>query len=384
MIICNSFLFIFCIIYSLLPLIHLCVVLLVLAGGDIVHPLLVTEVPADGLFDAFLELEGWLPTELVLELGGVDSVAQVVAGAVGDVGDELLAGALGVAEQAVDGLNHHFHDVDVLPLVEAADVVGVAGLAPVENHVDGAGVVDHIEPVAHIFPLAIDGQGLAVADVVDEERDEFFRELVGAVVIRAVGHQRGHAVGVVIGAYEVVAAGLGGAVGAVGIVLGGLQEEFAAVGGGALGLVKLQRAVNLVRGNMVEALAFPVAVPVLAGGLQQAQRAHYIRAGKGEGVFDGAVDVALGGEVNDAIYIVLLHDGAHALEVADVGLHEGVVRLALNILQVGQVTGIGEGIQVNNFVLGVLVDEETYNVRADEAGAACDENVHDLRFWIYD
>ena len=26
------------------------------AGGDVIHPLLVIEIPADGLFDAFIEL----------------------------------------------------------------------------------------------------------------------------------------------------------------------------------------------------------------------------------------------------------------------------------------------------------------------------------------
>lgn len=368
----------------LLPLIHLCVVLLVLAGGDIVHPFLIVEIPADGLFDTFLELEGGLPTELVLELGGVDSVAQVVAGAVGHIGDELLAGALGVAEEAVDGLDDHLHDVDILPLVEASDIVGIAGLSLMENHIDGAGVVHHIEPVAHVFALAIDGERLAVADIVDEEGDELLRELVGAVVVRAVGHQRGHAVGVVIGAHEVVAAGLGGAVGAVRVVLGGLVEELASIGGRSFGLVELQSAVNLIRRDVVEALAFPVAVPVLAGGLQQAEGTHHIGAGEGKRVFDGAIHVALCGQVDDAIDIVLLHDGAHAVEVADIGLHEGVVRLVLDILQVGEVAGVGERIEIDDAILGVLVDEEADDVGADEAGTTCNQDVFHLRFLIYD
>ena len=362
-------------VWFLFPGIHILVVLLVGAGGDVIHPLLVVEIPAHGLFDAFLELEGGLPAQFVLELGGVDSVAQVVPGAVGHIGDELLAGAFRVAEQAVHGLDDHLHDVYVLPLIEAADVVGIAGFAAVEDDVNGAGVVDHVEPVAHVLPFAVDGQGLAVADVVDEEGNQFFRELVGAVVVRAVGHQGGHAVGVVVGAHKVVAAGLGGAVGAVRVVFGGLQEEFAAVGGGAFRLVELQRAVDLIGGNVVEALAFPVAVPVLTGGLQQAERAHHIGAGKGEGVFDGAVHVAFCGQVNHAVDVVLLHEGAHLVEVADIGLHEGVVRLVLYILEVSEIAGVGEGVQVDDAVLRVLVDEEAYNVGADEACAAGDENV---------
>ena len=73
-----------------------------------------------------------------------------------------------------------------------------------ENHVDGAGMVFHEEPVAHVLALAIDRQRLLVADVVDEERNQLFGELVRAVVIGAVRDNRRHAVGVVERAYEMV------------------------------------------------------------------------------------------------------------------------------------------------------------------------------------
>jgi hypothetical protein len=39
----------------------------------------------------------------------------------------------------------------------------------VENGVDGTGVVFHIEPVTDVFPFAVNGEGFAVADIVDEE-----------------------------------------------------------------------------------------------------------------------------------------------------------------------------------------------------------------------
>ena len=128
-----------------------------------------------------------------------------MAGAVGDVGDEIHVLSLLAAQQTVYGVDEHADDVDVLPLVEAADVVGVGRLALVEDEVDGACVVLDVEPVAHVLALAVDGQRLAVADVVDEEGNQFLGELIGAVVVGAVGDDDGHAVGVVEGAYEVVA-----------------------------------------------------------------------------------------------------------------------------------------------------------------------------------
>ena len=185
-------------------LVHLCVVFFILARGDIVHPLLVVQIPADGLFDTFFELEARFPAQFGLQLVGIDGIAQVVSGAVGHVGNELLACPLWVAQQTVNGFDDHLHDINILPFVETADIVGVTNLALVEDDIDSSGVVDHIQPVAHVFAFAVDGQRFAVADVVDEKGNELLRELVGAVVVGAVGDQRGHAVGIVVGAHEVV------------------------------------------------------------------------------------------------------------------------------------------------------------------------------------
>ena len=190
-------------------LVHFFVVLFVVAGGDVVHPFLVVEVPADGFFDAFLELERRFPTKFFLELGGVDGVALVVAGAVGNVGDEVHVLAFLTAEQTVDCLDYYLDDVDVLPFVKAADVVGLGNLALVENEVDGACVVNHVEPVAHVFALAVNGERLAMADIVDEQRNQLFRELIRSVVVRAVGDDGRHAVCVVECADKVVARCLG-------------------------------------------------------------------------------------------------------------------------------------------------------------------------------
>ena len=59
----------------------------------------------------------------------------------------------------------------------------------------------------------------------DEKWYELLGELVGTVVVGAVGYYRGHAVGVVVGTDEVVARCFAGRVGAVGIVFGFFVEE---------------------------------------------------------------------------------------------------------------------------------------------------------------
>lgn len=54
--------------YSLSLSIHLFVVLFVFARGDVVHPLLVVEIPAHSFFDAFFKLERRFPTEFFFQL----------------------------------------------------------------------------------------------------------------------------------------------------------------------------------------------------------------------------------------------------------------------------------------------------------------------------
>ena len=98
-----------------------------------VDPVLVLEVPLHGLLQTFLELEAGLPAELVVQLRRVDSVAQVVPRTVGDEGDELLGVAFGVAQEAFGDLHQQVDEVDVTPLIEAPDVVGVGGLPLVED-----------------------------------------------------------------------------------------------------------------------------------------------------------------------------------------------------------------------------------------------------------
>ena len=143
------------------PPIHFLVILLVVTAGDVVHPLLVVEIPSDGFLNAFLELQAGLPAKFALQFAAVDSIAQIVAGAVGDIGDEVHVFSFLATQKTVGDADEHLHDIDVFPLVEAAYVIGLGVFTLVENEIDGTRVVFHIEPVAHILSLSIYGQGLA-------------------------------------------------------------------------------------------------------------------------------------------------------------------------------------------------------------------------------
>ena len=134
-----------------------------------IHPFLVIKIPFYGLLDTLLKLERWLPTQFLLQLSRVDGVTHIVTLSVCYISNQIQVSTLRATEQSINGLDNHLDDIDVLPLVETADVVSLGNLTLVENHIDGTGMIHYIQPVAHVLTLTIYWQWLAMSDVVDEQ-----------------------------------------------------------------------------------------------------------------------------------------------------------------------------------------------------------------------
>ena len=295
-----------------------------------------------------------------------------MAQAVRHVGDEVQVLAFGATQEFIDSLDDDLDDVDVLPFVESAVVVRLGNLPVMENHVDGAGVVFHEEPVAHVLALAVNRERFLVTDVVDEKRNQLFGELVRTVVVGAVRHDGRHAVSVMERTHKVVGTGLTCGIRRMRRVLCGLVEEVVAVGQvmlagasrrgergrDAFRVVHLEGAIDFVGRNVVEALAFVLfreTFPIKLRGLQNRKRSHHICLREGERVLDGAVHMAFCSQVDDAINLLVLHELVEGVKVADIHLHELVVRLALDVLEVREVARISKLIKVDNLVFRVLV-----------------------------
>ena len=314
-------------------------------------PGLVGHVPVNRLLEPLGEVDVRRPpAELALELGGVDGVAAVMAGAVGDPVE-----VLGVAPQR---LEDHAQDRDVVPLAVGADEVGLPHAALGEDVPDGAGVVFGVDPVADVLSAAVELGADAVDDVGDLPGDELLHVLVGAVVVGAVGDRGAQAVGAGPGTHEHVGAGLCARV-RRGRVIRRLLGELRRV-------VERQVAVDLVGGDVV------VADSVLADGLQKAEGALHVGAQERLGVGDGVVVVALGGVVDDGV--VAGDQPVQQLRVADVA-HDELHAVGGQAGDVLGVAGIGQLIQDGNVHPRVVVHDVVHEVAADEAAAARDDDV---------
>ena len=314
-------------------------------------PGLVGDVPVDGGLEPLGEVGvGRPPAQLALQLGGVDGVAAVVAGAVGDPVE-----VLGVAPH---GLEDHAQDGDVVLLPIGADEVGLPHPALGEDVPDGRGVVLGVDPVADVLAAAVELGTDAVDDVRDLPGDELLNVLVGAVVVGAVGDRGAQAVGSRPGAHEHVGAGLGARVRAARVVRRLLGE----LGG----VVECQVAVDLVGGDVV------VADAVFAHGLQQAEGALDVGAQEGLGVGDGVVVVALGGVVHDGV--VARYQPVQQPGVADVA-HDELHAVGGQPGDVLGVAGVGQLVQDGDVDARVVVHDVVHEVAADEAAAARDDDV---------
>ena len=317
-------------------------------------PGLVGNVPVDRLPQALGEVGVYRPpAELALELRGVDGVAAVVAGAVGDPVE-----VLGVLSHC---LQDHAEHGDVVLLPVGADEVGLPHAALGEDVPHRGAVVLGVDPVADVLATAVELGAHAVDDVGDLPGDELLHVLVGAVVVGAVGDRGAKAVGSCPGAHEHVGAGLGRAV-RRGRLVGRLLGELGRV-------VERQVAVDLVGGDVV------VADSVLADGLQQAEGALDVGAQERLRVGDGVVVVGLGGVVHDGV--VARDDAIQQRGVADVAHHE-LHAVGWQPGDVLGVAGVGQLVQDGDVDARVVVDHVVHEVAADETAAARDDDV--LRF----
>ena len=132
-----------------------------------------------------------------------------------------------------------------------------------------------------------------------------------------------------------------------------------------VGSVKRKIAVDFIGGNLMITLD-----AVLAAGVHHSGGAHDIGLQEHAGILDGAVHVGLGGKVHHRVRLLMLEDLIDRSPVADVHLVEFEVGVLQSLLQRGEIACVGQRIQTDDPILGVVFQFKVDEVCADEAGAA--------------
>src|SRR5690554_4474985 len=90
--------------------------------------------------------------------------------------------------------------------------------------------------------------------------------------------------------------------------------------------------------------------------------------------------MALRSKMNDELGLDALEDGAHRLRVSDIRADQLIASGAFSALHTAGVRGVGELIDVIELRLSITLEGLKDKIRADEAGAAGDEDAFLIEF----
>ena len=109
-------------------------------------------------------------------------------------------------------------------------------------------------------------------------------------------------------------------------------------------------------------ITFRTRLPINLGSLQHGERTHYISTSKGERILDRTVHVAFGCKMDNTVYLILLHQRKYGIEITDIRLNKSIIWSLLDILQIGQVSGIGQFVEIDDMIVRVFRDEKPYDM----------------------
>ena len=292
-----------------------------------------------------------------------------MAGTILHIADlRAVAAAVGLGTHFIEQRADGFDDFDVGLFVPAANVVNLAQASRAEYAANGAAVILHIQPVAHLHAVAIHRQGLARERVDDHQRNQLFGKVAGTVIVRAIGRQDWHAISVMVGAHQVVAGGLAGRIRAVRLI---------AVGFGEGRVVRAKRAVNLVGRDMQQAkrrfCLRRQTTPVGPHGLQQSKGADDIGLDEVFGAVNRAIDMAFGGEVDDGPGPIFCQQAGDQRAVADVAMDENMALIALQRSQRFKIARVRQLVEIDDRLVASRKPVK-YKICADKASGASDQN----------
>src|SRR5262249_47287831 len=158
-----------------------------------------------GRLKALLERMFRRPAEFAVELGKVDGIAKIMSRTIGHERDQLaMRRPCRALPEAIHDLADRANDVNVAAFCTAADVVALAKTTLLEHSYQSLCVVVDIKPIADVEASSINRHLFAGEPLDDGQRDQLLGELIGAIVVRAVGDKDGQTKSVPPRAHEMI------------------------------------------------------------------------------------------------------------------------------------------------------------------------------------
>ena len=288
-----------------------------------------------------------------MDLRRIDRIPHIMPFAISDKSDQAL--------RLPKFLTDEFHNIDVPHLIVSADIIDLSDASLVYDKVNSLAVIFDIQPVADVFPFAVDRQGLSLEGVGDHQRNQLFGEVVGPVVVRAAADRHGAAVGAVVRHDQQIRGGLAGRIGRRRVDRRLFGEE-------QVGTVQRQIAVDLVRRHLMEP-----DVAVGATAVEQDLRAENVRLEKDLRRVDRTVDVRFRGEVDDGVDRRFVKQRKDRVAVGDVRSDKAEAVVFQRGRQRFKIARVGQRVQPDHAQLGVPVEHIIDKVGTDKAGSAGDK-----------
>ncbi len=112
--------------------------------------------------------------------------------------------------------------------------------------------------------------------------------------------------------------------------------------------------------------------PVRQRALEQRQRADHIRLHERRRAIDRTVDVRFGREIHDRIGLVFVEQFRDEHFVADIALHEDMIRIVAHRLERIEIARVREQVEIDD-AIAAFAQKAEHEIAADKPGAAGDQ-----------
>jgi hypothetical protein len=213
--------------------------------------------------------------------------------------------------------------------------------------------------IPDLLPIAVHGQWQIEQCAGREQWHDFLEVLVWSNIVAAPRDGHWQVVGHQVRQGQVIAGGFAGAVWAARVQAVGLEAV----------MVAFYRAVDFIGADLMESQF------VFACHLEQHVRTGDVGLGEHEWIQDALIDVGFGGEVDDRIDLVGLHDMSDQFEVGDVtndNLEVWILEVSNQVFHSGSV---GHFVKHCHLNIRTVLEDMTNKVTANKTATACDEQM---------